>query len=292
MNFICDNCGKEYKSRKGNRPKQYKTHFCSAECYTDYRSKHHVAVDRRCDYCGKTVHLIHRDRVENNKHTFCNIECRTNWVLSQRKTFVCECCGQTYTRNKNYKEGKHHFCSRKCFKAYREKANVRKPKEYDYDIDGDVAKVYLVNGGKTFTCLIDTKNLHIITDSQFAWQVNDKSSSTPYITSKNGLLHRLIMKAPDDLYVDHINGNGLDNRECNLRLATPSQNCQNKHITRAISGVRNVAYDKRWGGSWRVKISGKYFGSFKDKEEAIKVANANRQKEMPYATDYIKVVKK
>lgn len=292
MILVCDNCGKSYKYTKGNRYKTSATHFCSRDCYNEYRHKHHIAADKECDYCGKIVHLTHRERIEQSKHTFCNIECRTKWILSQRKEYVCDCCGKTYTRNKNYKSGKHHFCSTACKTKFRENNNLLEPKKYKYDIEGDVAKVYLTNGGKTFTCLIDTKNLHIITDSRYAWNVNDRTAHTAYVGSQKGLLHRLIMNPPDDLYVDHINGNGLDNRECNLRLATPSQNCQNRHITRAISGVRNVTYDKRWGGTWKVKINGKHYGSFKTKEEAVAVANANRQKEMPYATNYIKVVRK
>ena len=33
-------------------------------------------------------------------------------------------------------------------------------------------------------------------------------------------MHRLILNAPDKVFVDHINGDGLDNRRCNLRLCS------------------------------------------------------------------------
>lgn len=41
-------------------------------------------------------------------------------------------------------------------------------------------------------------------------------------------LHRFLLKPPSGLQVDHKNGNGLDCRRSNLRLATHSQNQQNK----------------------------------------------------------------
>ncbi len=41
-------------------------------------------------------------------------------------------------------------------------------------------------------------------------------------------LHRFILNAPKGTYVDHINGDGLDNRKKNLRLCTNAQNCANR----------------------------------------------------------------
>lgn len=41
-------------------------------------------------------------------------------------------------------------------------------------------------------------------------------------------MHRQIMNAPKGVFVDHINGNTLDNRKSNLRLATESQNGANR----------------------------------------------------------------
>jgi hypothetical protein len=43
-------------------------------------------------------------------------------------------------------------------------------------------------------------------------------------------LHRLIAGAEDGQMVDHINGDILDNRRCNLRICTNGQNQQNQRL--------------------------------------------------------------
>jgi hypothetical protein len=53
-------------------------------------------------------------------------------------------------------------------------------------------------------------------------------------------MHRIIMGEPIGLTVDHINGDGLDNRRCNLRIATRSQNNANRSTSPASSGFRGV----------------------------------------------------
>lgn len=65
------------------------------------------------------------------------------------------------------------------------------------------------------------------------------------VTKKAGVvyMHRLILNPPVGLTVDHINGNKLDNRKCNLRVVNYSTNCHNRHNTK--NKFLGVSWDKR-----------------------------------------------
>lgn len=87
-------------------------------------------------------------------------------------------------------------------------------------------------------------------------------------------LSRLIMGAPSHLVVDHINHDKMDNRRCNLRLATRLQNNQNMAKSKANqSGYKGVCLHKP-SGKWLacIKVNGvrRYLGYFTDKLEAAK----------------------
>ena len=54
---------------------------------------------------------------------------------------------------------------------------------------------------------------------------------------------RQIMNCPVGLEVDHINGDLLDNRRCNLRICTHSENMRNRKLQKNnTSGYRGVTY--------------------------------------------------
>jgi hypothetical protein len=73
--------------------------------------------------------------------------------------------------------------------------------------------------------------------------------------------------------IDHVNGNGLDNRRQNLRSANRLQNSRNKAVYKNnTSGHRGVWYDsrvKRWRAHIRLHGTLIHLGCFRSIEEAV-----------------------
>jgi hypothetical protein len=68
-------------------------------------------------------------------------------------------------------------------------------------------------------------------------------------------LHRVILNAHAGVYVDHRNRDGLDNRRCNLRIATSSQNKANRvKAKRNTSGYKGVTWH-RSSRKWQAQIN-------------------------------------
>lgn len=90
-------------------------------------------------------------------------------------------------------------------------------------------------------------------------------------------MHNIIKKKQvESNVIDHINHNTLDNRKCNLREISKEENATNICINlKSKTGVRNVTIEN---GRYRVRINGRSFGSYLTLEEAVEVANRERQK--------------
>jgi len=136
----------------------------------------------------------------------------------------------------------------------------------------------LVNAhGKTYTVIYDDLDHHIV--RQYKWSIQVNGSGVCYARGseiknmKNRLyMHRLIM-APltrSDL-IDHANGDGLDNRRCNLRKCTRRQNAYNSKPPKGREYKGVEFYRGRWSPQiiWEgIRIR---MGRYDTKEEAISV---------------------
>jgi len=89
-------------------------------------------------------------------------------------------------------------------------------------------------------------------------------------SASNWRMHRLIMQADSSHEIDHINGDGLDNRRENLRFVSRAENTQNaKKRENTSSQYKGVS---KSGKRWRayIRVNGKLYslGSYKTELEA------------------------
>jgi len=92
-------------------------------------------------------------------------------------------------------------------------------------------------------------------------------------------MHQFIMNPPKGMVVDHIDGNGLNNRRSNLRICTRPENTRNRRPNPNTStGYKGVWRDKRTGRYWaQIYFKGKStrLGSF---DTAVEAAHAYDRK--------------
>lgn len=88
-------------------------------------------------------------------------------------------------------------------------------------------------------------------------------------------MHKLLINCPQNRKGDHINGNKLDNRKFNLRIATVSENGMNRKVNKNNkSGLKGVSF---FGGRWRAYIQKRFLGYFPTKEKAAIAYNKAAQ---------------
>lgn len=117
--------------------------------------------------------------------------------------------------------------------------------------------IRLVNGGNAIVDADDYEEL-----AQHRWFKSSagyahRQGWTPDRTAHWTVwLHRVVNKTPDDKFTDHINGNKLDDRKCNLRTVDKSRNSTNRpKIRRKVlsSKFKGVSYHPSTQ-LWRARI--------------------------------------
>jgi hypothetical protein len=91
------------------------------------------------------------------------------------------------------------------------------------------------------------------------WVIGSKTKiyARGWVNQKRTLMHRYILNATHEQQVDHINGDTLDNRRENLRIATSSQNAMNRGTLHRQHGVTSEYVGVHWSKKqrrWRAVV--------------------------------------
>lgn len=123
--------------------------------------------------------------------------------------------------------------------------------------------------------LLDAEDAYLA--SQYQWRLIGSDHLYAATGQKDlMLMHRVVMGLVrgDSRMVDHINGDGLDNRRANLRICTNSQNQANRQRLHASSSrFRGVTWSKattKWLASIKVEGHSYHLGSFAIEEDAAR----------------------
>lgn len=129
--------------------------------------------------------------------------------------------------------------------------------------------------------LVDDDNFDYL--NQFVWKVIKKVKTYKDVQSTHFgrivRMSRLVMGITDpNVYVDHKNGNTLDNRKENLRIATPKQNSRNigkrrGNFTSIYKGVNWNKKSKRWTARISTDSGRKFLGYYATEKDAALAYN-------------------
>lgn len=209
---------------------------------------------------------------------------------------LCECGGEVIAYTWNIMRGMANSCS----PCRAKRAGFNKRKGNRFWVDGLLASVEVM-------VKEDSESVMVLMPKDWAETFRSKNQTLclwfdqkvkacyAYVQEgrKRTMVHRLVAGAPEGLYVDHINGNTLDNTPENLRLVEKGVNCRNARMNRLnTSGRIGVYYANRFK-KWAAVIGDgkggkKQLGYFKDFSAAVE-AREKAEKEMGYHENHGKI---
>ena len=175
----------------------------------------------------------------------------TNSIISETPK-VCQVEGCT---NKYYGKG---YCKKHWEQVWKF-GHIKRTKfdPNEFIVGGDICtiKLYDAFGAEIAEAIIDAEDADMC--MKYKWQLThigrDKSPYVSTQSSKTLYLQNAIMKHKEGYMVDHINWDTLDNRKCNLRHVTHSQNLMNRGPQKDNkSGYKGVSKRRN---KWHARIT-------------------------------------
>jgi hypothetical protein len=126
--------------------------------------------------------------------------------------------------------------------------------------------------GQGLFAIVDAEDYEKL--SQYTWYASRRGRTIYATCIRKGrvmYMHRMIMRARKGCIVDHIDGNGLNNRRCNLRICTHQQNQANRGSRGGSSGFVGIYRHKdKWVSGFRSRGKYYYLGLYESESEAAR----------------------
>ena len=141
-------------------------------------------------------------------------------------------------------------------------------------------KVVLSNGGFAEVDFDDLGRVLAHTWSRCSPKRSKTSYAITRVDGRTVYMHRFVLDPPLGVEVDHVNGDGLDNRRANLRPATRSQNMRaiRKGLSRGVTQSRSGRFTAAIYQDNRKFHLGTY-DTYEEASAAYKKASAERFRE-------------
>lgn len=224
----------------------------------------HAIWKFKCD-CGNTVYIAKYNVIRGKTHCGC--------LDKSRENRTCDVCGSENKVTLRFGRllcHKHNLQMSRYGKTFR---TVYDPNEFHFYCNECHILMYNKNGDLKDVCIIDREDYTKVKNMK--WYISCGYPTTKYFDGFSTRISRYLLNYNGENHIDHSNGNILDNRKCNLRIATSNQNAANQQKKVRNCKLIGVNYNK-WNGDfkWIPKIMVNYkniwLGAYDDKEEAIK----------------------
>lgn len=100
------------------------------------------------------------------------------------------------------------------------------------------------SSGREWNTLLDLEDFEQLGIDKLS--IKHNGGNKYYAVFKRRTLHSLLLNTPKGMHTDHINGNSLDNRRCNLRICTPSENLKNIPSKNPLGKGIRVTYNNKY----------------------------------------------
>lgn len=241
---ICAQCGSEYRPRKGVR-------HCSRACRMMSIPK---VLERPCKACGTSF------TGDSNRQVYCTRPC---YLARPIDRAVCP-CGKVIIRKGNK------YCSQLCFLR-----ETKAPIGMELTVDRLREVLFYEPATGQFFWRVHGKGYGgkrspgDLAGSNRSGYIQIGIDGVTYVASRLAWLYT--HGSWPSRYIDHKDGNSLNNALSNLREATPSQNTMNAKMSSSnTSGVKGVQWDRN---AWKavIGVGGKmrHLGRFARFEDAV-----------------------